>query len=366
MNRRRIMFGTGGLVVAGTAAAGFGAYRSTGMDDYDRAASELRARLAAHPQLRDFVRLATLAPNGHNTQPWLFGLGADHIAIGPDFTRRTPVVDPDDHHLFVSLGCAAENLSLALAAAGQGGQVRFDATGDGALAVGLSPGPAVASPLADAITLRQSTRVDYDGRPVPAADLATLTAAAAIPGVELLLLTDGARIEPVLELILAGNSAQMADPAFVRELRSWIRFSPARALATRDGLFSPTNGNPAIPEWLGGLLFGFVYTPASENDKYAHQVRSSAGLAIFVSEASDKQHWVNAGRAAQRFALQATALGLKHAFVNQAVEVPAVRAQLTSLLGVGDRRPDLVMRFGYGPETPRSLRRPVDQLLVAA
>jgi hypothetical protein len=27
--------------------------------------------------------------------------------ILPDLSRRCPAVDPDDHHLFVSLGCAA-------------------------------------------------------------------------------------------------------------------------------------------------------------------------------------------------------------------------------------------------------------------
>ena len=34
-------------------------------------------------------------------------------------------------------------------------------------------------------------------------------------------------------------------------------------------------------------------------------------------------HWIEVGRACQRFALQATALGLKCAFINQPVEVPA-------------------------------------------
>ena len=60
--------------------------------------------------LRELVRCATLAANGHNTQPWRFHLDPDRIMISPDFSRRTPAVDPDDHHLWVSLGCAAENL----------------------------------------------------------------------------------------------------------------------------------------------------------------------------------------------------------------------------------------------------------------
>jgi len=63
-------------------------------------------------------------------------------------------------------------------------------------------------------------------------------------------------------------------------------------------------------------------------------------------------------------ALQATALGIRHCFINQPVEVPTVRGQFASYLGAGDRRPDLVMGFGYGSELPRSLRRAVDQVLL--
>jgi hypothetical protein len=79
---------------------------------------------------------------------------------------------------------------------------------------------------------------------------------------------------------------------------------------------------------------------------------------------SDQAHWVEVGRACQRFALQAAALGLKQAFINQPVEVPHVRKQLASFLGIGDRLPDLVLRFGFGPELPKSLRRPVEQLMA--
>ena len=46
----------------------------------------------------------------------------------------------------------------------------------------------------------------------------------------------------------------------------------------------------------------------------------------------------------------------------QPVEVPAIRGQFARYLGIGDRRPDLVMRFGFGAELPKSLRRPVGQV----
>ena len=102
----------------------------------------------------------------------------------------------------------------------------------------------------------------------------------------------------------------------------------------------------------------------AENDKYARHLRASAGVAVFVSQRDDRDHWVRAGRACQRFALQATAFGLKHAFVNQPVEVARLRPELAALVGLPGRRPDIVMRFGYGPSLPFSARRPVEAVLA--
>jgi len=108
---------------------------------------------------------------------------------------------------------------------------------------------------------------------------------------------------------------------------------------------------------LGSLFFGRFFRVDSENRKYVNQVRSSAGLAVFVSEREDKESWIRVGRSSQRFALQATALGVRHAFVNQPVEVPRFRTPLARIVGLPNRRPDLVMRFGYGPALPYSPRR---------
>jgi hypothetical protein len=73
---------------------------------------------------------------------------------------------------------------------------------------------------------------------------------------------------------------------------------------------------------------------------------------------------VRAGRACQRFALQPTALGLRSAFINQPVEVAGLRPELAALVGLPDRRPDIVMRFGYGAALPYSARRPVETVLA--
>ena len=85
---------------------------------------------------------------------------------------------------------------------------------------------------------------------------------------------------------------------------------------------------------------------------------------MFVGDRADPQHWIKVGRSFQRFALQATALGIRTAHVNQPIEVPSVRSEFARWLGMPDARPDLVIRFGRAPAMPMSLRRPVSAVLV--
>ena len=338
-----------------------------GASGYDEAVAETWRHAPAVPTeplplLRELVRYATLAANSHNTQPWRFALDGSTIVIQPDLSRRTPAVDPDDHHLWVSLGCAAENLVLAAAAFGRRAEIEFGAR-SGLLRAFLEPMAPVRSPLFAAIPQRQCTRAEYDGQPLPAAELRALGSTASGPGVQALLLVDRSRIDAVTDFVIQGNSAQMRDAAFVRELKQWIRFGEAEALATRDGLFARSSGNPAVPRWLGSLMFRHFFTEKAENDRYAKQMRSSAGVLVFVARSAQPAHWIEVGRAYQRFALLAASLGIRNAFVNQPVEVPPLREQFAQWLGMDEVRPDLVVRFGRGPLMPPSLRRPIDAVI---
>ena len=364
----RRQFVTSAPVVFGGTSILSACSQGLGSEGYQAVAA--RIRRAASPAgiegaalSQELVRYATLAPSSHNTQCWKFAVEHQAITILPDLSRRCPAVDPDDHHVFVSLGCAAENLVQAALAHGFQAEAGFDAMRD-AIRVTLAATPARVSPLFNAITSRQCTRGDYDGKPLSSEELMLLERAGTSNGVRMLLITERRAMESVLDYVVEGNTAQMADPAFVKELKDWIRFNGADAVHTGDGLFSVSSGNPAIPAWLGEIAFGWLFTPKGENDKYARQIRSSAGLAVFVGQAADKAHWVEVGRCYERFALQATALGIRNAFVNQPVEVQSVRPRFAAAMGLAGQRPDLVVRFGRGPALPPSLRRPVPAVLV--
>ena len=336
---------------------------------YDQIADSLAAPAepasGGFPEMhRQLVRYARLGANGHNTQPWRFVLSQNAIAIRPDFTRRTPVVDPDDHHLFASLGCAAENLSLAAQASGQGGAVDMLRE---SLVVRLAPGAANPLPRFDAIPRRQSTRLDYDGSALTRDERTRLLAAVEEGGTVSAAVFDSPADKARLsELITQGNRMQIEDPAFVTELRDWIRFNKTEAAAHRDGLFAPSSGNPELPGWVGRRVFPMVFTPEAENAKIIAQIDSSAALIALMADEDTPSGWVAAGRAAQRLQLEATVLGLKTAYLNQPVEVLSLRSELAALMGAPGRRPNLVLRVGRGPSAPRSLRRAVESVIEIA
>ena len=367
--RREVLQGLGSAAVAASLyPALHGCSGGPATESYVEAATRTwrhssLAGLSGPVLAAELARYATLAPSSHNTQCWKFSAARNSITILPDFTRRCPAVDPDDHHLFVSLGCATENLIQAAATAGLLGEAGFDATSE-SVPIRLESTSARESPLFKAIPDRQCTRGEFDGQALSIAELRLLESAANSEQVGVLVLTERGVLEQVLEYVIAGNTAQIADPAFVAELKAWIRFSEATAVRSGDGLYAASSDNPTMPTWLGRRMFDVFFTAESENDKYARQMRSSAGVAVFVGTTADKANWAEVGRSYQRFALQASALGIRNAMLNQPVEVANLRTEFAALLGLGAQRPDLVVRFGRGPKLPVSLRRPVQAVLI--
>lgn len=306
------------------------------------------------------IQAATLAASSHNTQPWTFTADAGGITIAPDLSRRCTVVDPDDSHLFKSLGCAAENIVAAAPVYGlvaevgilDGGNIRIELArsrsagdGDGALA---------------AIAERQCTKTEYDGRALDPAESAALEAAGSGDGVRVELIDAAALKEAILELVNEGNRAQLSDPAFRHELIEWIRFNDKQALRCGDGLSGRVTDQPQLPAWLAKPLMRFVLTPKTQVETDTKNLRSAAGIAVFIGASDTLPAWIETGRAYERFALRATAAGIRNAFINQPIEVRSLRGELHALLGLaGTETAHLMVRYGHAPLAPYSLRRPV-------
>ena len=350
--------------VAGGAAGAYALFQlAPWMDDRapaKRVRLPMRSGTAGNDQSRELIRYATLAASGHNAQPWQFLVTGSEIQIRPDSARRLAAVDPEERELWMSLGCALENLTLAARHSGFESEITYPDAYD-FIRIKLLPAKAESGAHFSAIPLRQNTRSAYDGRKLGASLLGEIAAIPLEKGISLRVCESSSDLAQVIEYVNQGNRIQFADQAFMAELVQWIRFDKREALASLDGLYSRCSGSPQVPRWVGQAFVNGT-APEKQADSDAAKLRSSAGAIAIASDTEDRAAWVRTGQIYQRLALRMTSLNVKSAFLNQPCEVPQIREQFQSALGFGDQLPQLLVRFGYANVMPSSLRRPVEDV----
>jgi hypothetical protein len=109
------------------------------------------------PPIRELIRYATLAANGHNAQAWQFMIEGNAIQIHLDRKRRLPAVDPNEREMWISLGCALENMGIAARNEGFEPEITYPEQNDH-IQLTLNRMGKVAGDLFEAITRRQNTR----------------------------------------------------------------------------------------------------------------------------------------------------------------------------------------------------------------
>lgn len=318
------------------------------------------------PVLTSILNCAIKAPSGHNTQPWRFVVCSEQsIEIYPDFSRALPVADADSHALYISLGCALENLLIAAREYGYYTDVSYDknVSQHTFIRVDLLESDAVPKdPLFACIPLRQSTRNQYEDMQIPARDLAQLQNSFHFSDVGLHMFTTPAVIGEMLPFVIEGNNRQFENPQFVDELIGWFRFTESEAEESKDGLRMDAMGLPNMSKWIGKVVMKNFVSAESESRRWKELLRHSAGLALFTAQENTPENWIHVGRAFQRFALTATKLRISHAHVNMPCEEPEVREMMRNYFRL-DGIPMLLIRFGYSEHMPYSLRRPLENVV---
>lgn len=333
-------------------------------------------------------RGAILAASPHNTQPWLFEVSADAIAVYADRTRHLGSFDPFRREMHLGLGCAIENFVRAARAFGLAADAQ---PADGRLE--LSPGRqpvlaariAIASsqasrdPLFDAIPRRHTNRGPYREEPIGPERLQRLSDLASSPTVRLLLLADAGARRELGALIVQATEQIVADPEMSMDSFRWIRTGRREVLAHRDGITIDTSGTSRLmtaaakmlPD-LGAARIDRIWVDTTRD---VHTATASVFGMILVPDRLNMAQSIAAGRAWQRLHLAATAQGIAAQPLNQPIEMidrhhmlgrqdefgPAL-AELAHATGW---EPTFVFRLGYAErEALRSPRRPLADALT--
>jgi hypothetical protein len=313
--------------------------------------------------LLKLIELATKAPSGHNTQPWRFYTSHNEIQIHPDFTRALPVVDADNHALYISLGCATENIVISARMFGYDGNVSLSKTSSGThyITVKLIPGESIErDELLDYIEIRQSTRTAYRTEAVSMEDLERLKKSFSFDSVRLMFFSTPDEIKTIETFIIEGSNRQFQNKRFINELVNWFRFSKKEAAEKGDGLWTTCIGLPRMNRVVGNIVMKHFVSAKSEAKRWRKLVQSSAGFAMFIARENKVENWVIIGRAFQRFALTATKLNICHAHVNMPCEELTVRKKMMEQFNLETSHPLLLIRFGYADKMPYSFRRSIE------
>ena len=319
-------------------------------------------------KLRFALQYAVLAPSGHNTQPWLFRVAHDTVSLFADRTRALPVIDPDDRELLMSCGAALFHLRTALRHFGYEARVRtFPDYDEPDLLATVTLGAETEPVLEDqqlfmAIKRRHTNRLPFRPVPVPDHDLEALVAAARAEGADLVLLRDPTAKQDLADLISQGDYIQGSDRSFRRELAAWLHPNHSH---THDGLPGYAVGIGDLRSYAGPFVLRTFDWGRGRAARDRQLAEGSPALAVLTTPADNAAAWLDAGQALDRVLLLAADAGLAASFLNQPVEVPALRPRVATLI---ERTgyPQIILRLGYGRPVAPTPRRSVNEVMARA
>lgn len=381
-NRRQLLFGAGGLAVAGLAGRAW----QQGLLGGDNAALSAwddwaSGRLIGPLKL---VGGGLLAASPHNTQPWSFAVSRLGVDIFEIPGRALGSMDPFGRERLAGLGAAIHNMALASTALGRAARVRLLPDPGNPLhaaRVILGPdnsGPAP-HPLLPFIGRRHTHRGPWRGGDIGDARLAAVLNFPAFADVRVALFAAGSRQgRRFAALTTDATAAIAADATMMADSHRWFRHERSDALRFKDGLTLATSGTAPGLAALAAMLP--AQSAASEGRYWLAATTDTQlptaslfGL-ILTPRPHDRRSAMLVGSAWQRLHLNATAAGLVAQPLNQLPEMIDREAQLgepprfaravDALLDDAAWRPSFAFRLGLAdaPALP-ALRRPVSVVI---
>ncbi len=340
-----------------------------------------RADLRTHPRdlepIRglsdDFAEIlyyASLAPSGHNAQPWYVEVVDDRTwIIGSDSRRWLPAVDPHNRETLLSLGAFTENLSIAAAAKGYETVIEVmteNPLDEEIIKVSLDKAKPREYPL-DRLTSRRKVKNGY--RPAELKDDDVKFLSEPLDSHIYYFPRESDHAKCITEGTVEAFRAQTYRDDAQRELSKWIRIRDNDARIHRDGLTSESME-------IGGLAGWYMRTFMRMKDVMKERFREQgidgmaksahegAGWFVITSAGEGVADLIETGRRFERMWLLARERMIAIHPMTQMLEEKTWRDEIASQHDAG-MIPQFVLRVGYLDTYPDpvSIRRPVSWFL---
>jgi hypothetical protein len=347
------------------------------------------------PDEKEILFLASLAPSGHNTQPWLVRyLAPYHWIIGNDKSKWLPAVDPNQRETILSIGAFIQNLEYAASSFGYGCDWKLLATTNQdelVMEVKLSKKASTNNFDITKITSRRTVRSNFLSDLLKQEDIKYLVNSES----EFIHYLPNTSKESkfIDEQTIAANRLQSyRDPA-QQELANWIRFSSKDADKYRDGLTTASMEIEGIPGWVVRNFYSQDNVMKKDFrelgiEKVKQQVSESAGWILITSKGDSVETLLETGRRMQRLVLKVREKSIAIHPMTQILEESSTNQKLNRFSFCEGRRSALakpclwhyreatptigsddnvqfILRVGYLKTYPEAvtLRRPIESFI---
>ncbi len=369
MKRRKFIAITGSSIII----AGVTYYLVSDKRNFVRVDSKqnVPVSILLKPDEREILFLASLAPSGHNTQPWFVKyVEPYHWIIGNDKNRWLPGVDPTQRETILSIGAFLQNLEYAASNLGYNCQFNILSTinqDENIVDVKLTKAVGIIKYNIDQIKHRRTVLSNYLNDVLKKEDILYLLDEE----------TDFIHYLPntskehqwLNKQTIEANRIQAYRDTAQSELANWIRFSSKDAAEHMDGLTLAGMEIDGIPGWYLRNFYDkekVMKKSFREQsiDKVVKQVSQSAGWLLITSKDNSVTALLETGKRLQRLWLKIRDKNIALHPMTQIIEEAATSQLLNNSIGINEPI-QFILRTGYLKNYPEpvSLRRPVERFM---
>jgi len=320
------------------------------------------------------LELASMAPSGHNTQPWEIVIKKDGswiIQINED--SLLPALDPHRRESLLSIGAFIQNLIYGAQSLGYSADLSFlctNMTDKDIVRIIIEKSDKNHSDFFERIMLRRTVKSDYKEDSISMEDIDILKSLVHQEDIEVFFYPGGSQeCQYINGLQILSNIQQVNREDVQKELANWIRWDNESIYNNRDGL------NPDSLE-LTGIAKWFVQTFYNENSvlsdsfktstmkKIEEMVSKHGGWMIISCRSDDPVNILKTGMAFEKIFLHVRELNIGLHPMTQPLEESPFDSNLKNELDIKGI-PQFILRLGYidnYPE-PKSIRKSIDSFI---
>lgn len=307
---------------------------------------------SAEDRIKFLINFAVLAPSSHNSQPWAFISCKDFIKVLVEERRRLPVGDSNDRQLFISLGCAMENIIVAADYYGYSSKIDFDCENNCAAIIRFAAKNTTgySDHLIFSIPERLVNRGKYQEKEIKR-EILDLMKSQEGRDLKISVITENILKNKLADVALSATSASMADPAFRKESAGYVISNTS---GKKYGMPGFGLGFPTPISYLAPFMLKMFNMSKLSNKQDEPLLKKFTPYMVMISAKGDTpKDWLAAGRVFQKIFLMAAAHNISIAVWAAPIQTGGYYKDLQKILNI-DFRPQIFFRMGYAVKDTRA------------